>query len=173
MTRRPLSSMRLSVPPSASAVVDGLVDLLGGLVGLEHDLAGDVLHADLDLHGNGLSSGGAADAVPQTAVDQANPPPGQILPCRRRAAPRPRRGGPAPGGAVPSRSALGKAAEAAPGEGRDEPGRLVAGDRGALGEPVPGADLGHAGQRHPEQVRLGLGQVGVLGDDLGDRLGAA
>ena len=26
-------------------------DLLGALVGLEHDLAGDVLHADLDLHG--------------------------------------------------------------------------------------------------------------------------
>ena len=69
-------------------------------------------------------------------------------------------------------SALGKPPETTPGQGRDQPGRLVAGDRGALVEPEPGADLGHAGHGHAEQVGLRLRQVGVLADHLGDRLGA-
>src|ERR1700753_2032858 len=64
------------------------------------------------------------------------------------------------------------AADAAPGEPRDELlGRLL-GDRAERAQPVTGADLGHAEEPDGEQVGLVVCQAGVLPDHLADQVGA-
>ena len=45
-------------------------------------------------------------------------------------------------------------------------------DRAALLQPEARADLAHAHQRDREELRLLLGQAGVVGDHVGDQLGA-
>src|SRR6478672_449649 len=77
-------------PTVGERLAHGLGHLLGRLVGLQRDLACDVLHADLDLHGIAFRQwcvsprpeGGPGGRVPA----KANPPEGSNLP-----RPRPRR----------------------------------------------------------------------------------
>src|SRR5687768_9036968 len=64
------------------------------------------------------------------------------------------------------------AADAPPGEPGDQGGGVLAAHLVVLGEPVPGADLGHADQRHGEQPGRLVGQAGVLVDHRGDHRGA-
>ena len=65
----------------------------------------------------------------------------------------------------------------APGQLPDDAGRLLARDLAgfagapvAARQPVARRHLRHAGQCHAEQVGVGVGEVGVAGDDLGQRL---
>src|SRR6202035_2102348 len=60
------------------------------------------------------------------------------------------------------------AADAAPGQPGDQLLRLVLGDGPVVAEPVPRADLGHADQRHAQQLRLVLAQARILVDGLAD-----
>ena len=64
------------------------------------------------------------------------------------------------------------AADAAPGESRDELLGGLLGDRAERDQPVPGADLRHAEEANGEQVGLIVRQSGVLPDYLADQVGA-
>src|SRR5581483_2712076 len=73
-----------------------------------------------------------------------------------------------------TRSVLGPrpAADTAPGEPGDHLLGGLTGDVPVAAQPVPGAHLGHADHRDAEQVRLVIGDPGVLADHLADHLGA-
>src|SRR6478752_9757166 len=156
-TRRPFSSVRLSRPPSASAWRT-VSDTCSG------DSSDSSVISRATFCTPILTS--TAFAFRQWCGEPAD----------RRVAGPPRR---LTGGGVlafPRRALavldVGEAAQATPGQRGHEPRGLVARDGRALGQPEPGADLGHPRKRHAEQVRLGLGQAGVLADDRRDRLGA-
>src|SRR5260221_1012689 len=71
-----------------------------------------------------------------------------------------------------SAASAGPAADSSPGKpGEELLGGLLG--YGAVGaEPVPGADLSHADQRHAEQVCLVVAEARVLADELADHVGA-
>src|ERR1700729_364737 len=64
------------------------------------------------------------------------------------------------------------AADAAPGESRDELLGGLLGDRAERAQPVPRADLRHAEEADGEQVGLIVRQSGVLPDHLADQVSA-
>src|ERR1700761_3328475 len=66
----------------------------------------------------------------------------------------------------------GPAADAAPGQPRDQLLGRVLRDRAERAQPVPRADLGHADHADRQQVRLVVRQAGVLLDHLADQVGA-
>ena len=70
-----------------------------------------------------------------------------------------------------AKKALPEWLETTPGERADHPRGLRLGDVATLGEPVPGGHLRHAREGRPEQQGALVVGAGVLGDDLGDRLG--
>src|SRR4051812_46743384 len=75
-------------------------------------------------------------------------------------------------GTAPSRGA-GEASDAAPGEAGQQPYRGVLVDGRVVVEPGPGADLRQTDEPYGEQVGLVRREPGVLGDHLGDEVGAA
>src|SRR4051794_8484965 len=97
-------------------VVHGRVDLVDALVGLERELASDVLDADPDLHCGAFRRGAEGVVTPSAVVGGSHTPPGAS----------------AQSTAAESRLfhlfALGETADAAPGELSHDPGGLLAGD---------------------------------------------
>src|SRR6476661_5492916 len=159
-TKRPLSSVRLSSPPSARAWRT-VSDTCSG-VWSDSNVISRATFCTPILTSTALPFvSGACPPGPRAA---------RAAGFLRRLTRRRGRTFPARDLAVPA--GLGEAAKAPPGQGSDQSGGLVAGDGRALRQPEAGADLGHAGERHAQQVRLGLGQAGVLADDHRDGLGA-
>src|SRR6266478_5280349 len=73
-------------------------------------------------------------------------------------------------GHVPRSAGARPATDTTPGEPRHPLLGGVLRDGPIRAQPVPGAHLGHADETHAEQVRLGIGDPGVLADDLADHL---
>src|SRR6478609_3371826 len=160
---RPFSSLRSSVPPFLSASLTAAVT--SSTLWLDSNASSRATFWTPILTSTVVPFVGGADGVGDAVDGRGHPHTGARCTTAQSTAAE---------GRVFHLFALGETADAAPRQLPDDPGRLLAGDLARLsgapvtsGEPVARRYLGHAGQ-----VRVGVGEVGVAGDDLGQCLAA-
>src|SRR4030088_878096 len=157
----------------------GALDLLKGGFGVHDKFSWHGLNSDLDFHGTPLAprpESWSKYAGPAASADQGFDESGQRAESPTSPVLRLTRGGAAyclgagcrgPGGGVLGRvSSAGArpAADASPGEPGEKLLGGLLGYRAIGAEPVPGADLSHADQRHAQEVGLLVAEARVFAD---------